>query len=64
MKLCICLGYSVFAFQIQRDAEETQRMLFTHAGTLQHAATQTVTQQDSIKADNATSSGITPHMQL
>lgn len=46
------------AFQIQREAEEAQRILSIHTGTLQHTATQTATPQDSTTADTATPSGM------
>lgn len=44
--------------QIQREAEEAQQMLSTHAGALQHTATQTATPYDSINTNTATSSGM------
>ena len=61
VRLCRRVWCFIFAFQIQREAEEAQRQLSSHADMLQHTATQTATPQASIKTDPATSSGI-PYM--
>ena len=54
--------YVTILLQIQRESEEAQRMLSTHASALQHTATQTATPQASVKTDPATSSsGMTHH---
>ena len=44
-------------YQIQREAEEAQRMLSVHTGTLHHTATQTATPQASVKTNAMASSG-------
>lgn len=54
-QVCILKWYSCvmlqFAHQIQREAEEAQRMLSVHTGTLHHTATQIATPQASVKTD-------------
>ena len=53
----LCDVTLLFAYQIQREAEEAQRMLSVHTGTLHHTATQTATPQASVKTDPMASSG-------